>query len=601
MENIPVVLVGPLTDHYGMASLAVSLLKASLKEQGIKCKSLYANMIFYETCSLRLTEELLDGSLNNLLYERLFAPFAYGSIKKTNLKGLNGDEIPEYLAEFYQVIGGVNRNISQPTYSDMERCCERFLEKAVKRIAPLRPRIIGFSNAYQHTNPSIALAKELKQDLPDTIFVIGGNNCEGEMGEEIASSIGIFDFVFQGEADFAFPAFCYDYLENNILPNEKVIRCSPTHDLDAPPVPDYSDFFEQCHIPFESVTLSFESSRGCWWGHKNQCKFCSESALSTAYRSKTPQRVVNELCQIQNAHPDIRNYFATDSIFPRSFYEDFMHKLAHSDFCGEIVYETNPKLSYDQIRQMKESGITRIFPGIESLSTRLLILMNKGTTALTNIRLLRDCRELNVIVSWLFLVGIPHDRKDDYEKQLKIMPLIQHFSPPRMTPIRIQRSSPYFREAESHEITEIKPIKAYEHAFPKSVDITRLAYYFVARYPSYSRQHAEILVPLKRQLDRWEERWRQENPPKLSMLIPEGGHRIVEDTRDCAKTSRQALDDNEYTLLKQCRAGISSHHLQSLSGIERLLDLGYLVEVDGKLLSLVCDQARTLETKQGGV
>jgi len=222
MDNVPVVLVGPLSDNYGMPSLAVSLLKTSLKERGINSKVVYANMFFYEIVGMQLCEELFSGDINNLLYERLFAPLAYDEIEKTDMRGFNGDEISEHLREFYCVVGDVNKNVSQAKYSEMEARCELFLEKTVERIAPFRPRIIGFSNSYQQTNSSTALAKALKQALPNVLCVVGGNNCEGPMGEEIAASLGVFDYVFQGEADFAFADFCYDYLENNTLPKNKL-------------------------------------------------------------------------------------------------------------------------------------------------------------------------------------------------------------------------------------------------------------------------------------------------------------------------------------------------------------------------------------------
>ena len=454
---------------------------------------------------------------------------------------------------------------------------------------PLQPKIIGFSNTFLQTNTSVALGKAVKKILPDTIYVVGGNNCEGAMGEEIAHAVGIIDYVFQGEADFEFADFCQNYLENNILPEEKLIVCSTPDNLDAVPVPDYSDFFEQGGIPHNSVTLSFESSRGCWWSYKNQCKFCGESALNTGYRFKNPEKMVNELCQTREKYPEVQNFFATDSIFPQTYFKDFLPKLAQSNFDGKIIYKTHANLTYEQIALMKKVGIFRIMPGIESLSTRLLKMLNKSTNAVTNIRLLRNCREFDIYVAWLLLVGIPGDCAFDYEEQLQLMPIIQHLAPPKITPIRIQRSSPYFEDAATYGITDIKPLKAYEYAFPESIDIIRLAYYFVAKYPSESRERPEILKPLKRQLDRWQEQWMQENAPELSIQPIGKNQWMVKDTRDCAKVSTQMLNHDDYALLKQCRPGVSAELIRSNDRVKRLLHFGYLIEVDNKLLSVVCE------------
>jgi len=77
--------------------------------------------------------------------------------------------------------------------------------------------------------------------------------------------------------------------------------------------------------------------------------------------------------------------------------------------------------------------------------------------------------------------------------------------------------------------------------------------------------------------------------PRLSIQPIQGGQWIVEDTRDCAKASRHVLYNDDYILLNQCRRGISAKRLTSNGRIERLLDLGYLIEADGKLLSIVCE------------
>ena len=253
MKNTPVVLVGPIADNFLMPSLSISILKGSLARQRIHSKAIYTNLLFNRIIGLQLLMELSDAIFSNLLLERIFAPIAYDNFKQVNLKGLVGDEPPDYLHELCQGEGELKRNIPGTEYSKMESRCKVFLKQAAEMITNLQPRIIGFSNAFQPVNGLIALARMIKRELPDSIYVIGGANCDGVMGEEIAASMEIFDYVFQGEADFAFPEFCHNYLEDNTLPREKLIRCSPPHNLDEVSIPDYSDFFEQSDIPVKDV------------------------------------------------------------------------------------------------------------------------------------------------------------------------------------------------------------------------------------------------------------------------------------------------------------------------------------------------------------
>ena len=52
---------------------------------------------------------------------------------------------------------------------------------------------------------------------------------------------------------------------------------------------------------------------------------------------------------------------------------------------------------------MRAGGMTSIQPGIESLSTRVLQVMQKGVSAAQNIQLLRWCGEVGINVAWNLL------------------------------------------------------------------------------------------------------------------------------------------------------------------------------------------------------
>jgi hypothetical protein len=74
-----------------------------------------------------------------------------------------------------------------------ENQCRRFIEDLTEAIFELKPRIVGCSNPFQQTNFSLALARALKRHLPNLVFVAGGPNCDGTMGEEIVASFGGID------------------------------------------------------------------------------------------------------------------------------------------------------------------------------------------------------------------------------------------------------------------------------------------------------------------------------------------------------------------------------------------------------------------------
>ena len=591
MKTTPVVLVGPVGDLYAMPSLAVSLLKTGLKRNGIDCKALYTNDLLHKALGAEAYAAIAGGPIHGLFLERLFAPWAHGAPMSGNLAQATGHGVPAHLAPFYDVVLGAPHVLSAKTAEKGAAGVHVFLQEVTAAIVRRAPAIVGFSSTYQTTNAILAMAKALREHLPKAVFVVGGNNCEGEMGRELAAKADVLDFVFQGEADFDFPRFCRDYLENGHLPDNKVITCRPPMDMDQVPSPDYSDFFDQCTYPPEQVCLTFETSRGCWWGHLRQCRFCGESALDLAYRMRSPEKAMEEISKIQTRHPQVQNFLLADSIMPNAYFNSFLPQLAESGFDGSLICETKANLSRRQVRQLKAAHANRIMPGMESLSTRLLGMLEKGTTAVVNIRLLRHCREEGIDLIWLLLVGIPGDRASDYADQSALMPLLQHLCPPSATPVRIQRNSPYFKRHETLGILDITPIPAYAAAFPETFDLNRLACFFTAAYQSEVRTQPERLVPFMSCLKRWQQRWRSRPAPTLSVQPLSDGRWQVTDTRDCARSAARIIDEGGYQLLQRFRKGAPLGAAARDERIQDFLSAGYLAEVDGQLLTLVCDNA----------
>ena len=590
MAQIPVVLIAPLFDLYAAPSLGVSILKASLARGGIRSKVLYPSAMLLEEIGPDLWEELASGRANSLIFECLFAPLAHKDHPPLSADLFNGNEIPEYLRDFYRAAGQAGRNLTQAMLDKALAGCRRCVERITAEAALLRPGIVGLSNTYQGANGAIALARSIKRVLPGTICVVGGSNCLGEMGRALAEGVPELDYVFQGEADFAFADFCRDILTCGRLPATKLIACESPSDLDLVPQPDYSDYFADHDVSPRRVFLPFESSRGCWWGQRRRCTFCGEPGVSEAYRFKSPERMLKELWEQKEKHPGVETFFAVDAIMPYQYYDTFLAELAANGFGGSFIYETKANLSAGQVGQMRKAGIVRIQPGIESLSSRLLQLLGKGTDAVTNIRFLRHCREAGIHPVWSLLVGIPHDRAADYGEQARLMPFIRHLAPPVITPVFLQRGSPYCEESGRHGITGLKPLPAYSYAFPAPLDINRLACFFHGRFASESRERPEVLAPLGQQVLLWQDSWRKETgPPELSLTRAGREGWQLTDTRTRDGRGPQAIDAGERELLRRCRHGIAAAPLSGDGRVSLLLDRGLLVAVDDVLLSVVCE------------
>src|SRR5947209_12986231 len=115
-----------------------------------------------------------------------------------------------------------------------------------------------------------------------------------------------------------------------------------------------------------------------------------------------------------------------DNIFDMKYFKDLLPSLRKRKTKLALFYETKANLTKEQLLSMKAAGIVALQPGIESLSTYVLGLMRKGTTALQNIQMLKWCKEIGIVPHWNVLYGFPGERPSDYLEMAHLMGALHH-------------------------------------------------------------------------------------------------------------------------------------------------------------------------------
>jgi len=149
-----------------------------------------------------------------------------------------------------------------------------------------------------------------------------------------------------------------------------------------------------------------------------------------------------------------------------------------------LFYETKSNLKKEQVRLLRDAGVTMIQPGIESFSDEVLRLMKKGVSGLQNIQLLKWCKEIGVEPLWNFLLGFPGETPDEYARMAAVMARVCHLpGPTGVTAIRLDRFSPNFIDAAQFGFTRVRPLPFYGFIYDLPEDTRRnLAYYFSYEY-----------------------------------------------------------------------------------------------------------------------
>jgi ribosomal peptide maturation radical SAM protein 1 len=534
-------------------AIGVSLLQPAARAAGWSSAIEYCNIAFAEVIGSELYSTISDGLAPDVLAgEWIFADDVFG------------DRIPPPEDYVEQVLAGNAPPHLLAHLAEIRAARADYLDACTARILARRPRVVGFTTTFHQTCAALAVARRLKEAAEPPIIVFGGANCEGEMGEQLIASFGWIDYIASGEADRSLPALLDVLLGGSSGPVEGIVtrrpestaapaspllqinqrqRSGPITNLDSLPIPDFDDYFAALRassLDAEACHLVIETSRGCWWGAKHHCTFCGLNGDTMAFRSKSPQRVFDELEFLADRH-GTHQVGVVDNILDMHYIDTLFPMLADSGAQFNLFYEVKANLRYDQLVTMQRGGIRQIQPGIESLSDSVLTLMDKGVSAMQNIALMRWCAELGIQCSWNVLAGFPGEPPEEYARMAEVIPLLVHLDAPMSTArLRLDRFSPFHRDPKHYGFRRVRPSRAYFYVFPLGRrEMSRLAYFFDYDYAD-DRHPEDYLAPVTRAVGTWTRGQRSGERPRLDAEFGTDDL-VVTDTRPAAVAERHVL------------------------------------------------------------
>jgi ribosomal peptide maturation radical SAM protein 1 len=531
--------------------LGISLLKAELAQVGIAADIRYLNLSWARYCfdeiakgvstyteiasraSPRMLDLLFQQSQNNSMADEwIFARALYTADCPSD-----GPYIEDVLRREYDA-----KEVE--TILALRELAPRFLDECMREISWTDYTVVGFTSTFTQHMSSLALAKRVKEDCPQVRIVFGGANCEGTMGLALLRHFRFIDFVASGEGDASFPELLQRLERREPFEGiaglvwrkngEPTLHAEPAsvRTMDALPTPDYTDFFAQYHQqPYSrlcEVRVPLEQSRGCWWGMRSHCTFCGLNGQTMGFRAKSPDRAEREFLEVKERYAASFVDF-TDNILHLGYFETLLPRLAELDHGVELFYEIKSNIKKQQVELLRNAGVRRVQPGIESLSSNILRLMGKGCTRLQNIQCLKWCLQYGILSEWNLLYGFPREDPSDYADMLPVLQAITHLRPPRaVTRIRMDRFSPNFNEAASRGFCNVRPQRPYFHLHPLDQDALQdLAYFFECDYAD-GRDPESYVAPVRAFVDVWKS---QERAGTLVYAGLDDGEAIIDDSR----------------------------------------------------------------------
>jgi ribosomal peptide maturation radical SAM protein 1 len=437
--------------------------------------------------------------------------------------------------------------------------------------------VVGLSTSFSQLFGSLLLAERIKARSPSAIIVLGGSTVSpARIADSILATYPSVDFIVRGEGELAFHALIERVASGGTgpLPDGVVDRATTAastrfwqvDDLDALPPPDYDSFYDRAGPTGGRMVLPIEGSRGCWWDRttrspKSTCQFCNLNVQWNGYRAKSPHRIAAEMHTLSSRYRTTYINFL-DNIVRHRGYDELITAIDELGIDAQIFHEARANLRPVDILRFYEVGLRVVQFGLEGLSTRFLKRINKGTTTIMNLEVMKTCAELGIESQSNLIVGFPGSTPAEVTETVETIERYAFAYPPtNIAGFELGIDNVVSRFPEDFGITNIRNHERYEGVIPSSVLDKLVTFQF-----SYETTGvAADWGPVVQRVQRWTKEYRPH-----PLWYQHGGEFLhVFRKRGDAKLETFELTGLEATLYHHCLAMRSREEIDELMGAER--------------------------------
>jgi hypothetical protein len=171
---------------------------------------------------------------------------------------------------------------------------------------------------------------------------------------------------------------------------------------------------------------------------------------------------------------------------------------------SEIRANTNREV----LQCMGSAGMRQVQVGIEALSTRLLKKLNKGTTAMENIEIMRSCEIQGLPeLTGNLILEFPASDEQDAAETLANLDFVLPFHPLKAIPFWLGYGSPVWQNPGFYGIKRVGNHPYYRHLFP--AQLLKKLRLMIQGYQGYVRYQHGLWKPVRQKVDSWTKTYRK--------------------------------------------------------------------------------------------
>jgi ribosomal peptide maturation radical SAM protein 1 len=406
--------------------------------------------------------------------------------------------------------------------------------------------LIGFSICLSQLTSSLYMIRHIRTLNPKCHIVVGGSSCAGKLGRSLLENIPEVDFVIGGEGELPLLDLINSLKQGSLdgeISSGLMWRDPQGHikgggldqlpDLDQLPTPDYSCYLEELNRQHRLgnlvPNLPVETSRGCWWhrlgssSSDRACRFCNLNLQWRGYRSKQPGQVAREMEELAAKYSSLK-FFFVDNILDSAKIEELFDAIKGLGRSFEIFTELRASVSRQQLIRMRRAGVTQVQIGVEALSSRLLEKINKGTTVIQNIEVMKHCEELGIRHLSNIILGFPGSDEADVAETLSNLEFVRSYRPLRKVRFWLGQNSPVDLHPERYGIRRIANHPNYSDLLPDSLAASLNL--MIKTYVGDRTHQKKLWRPVAREVKSWQQQYdalRRQHFPAPLLSYRDGG------------------------------------------------------------------------------
>jgi ribosomal peptide maturation radical SAM protein 1 len=387
--------------------------------------------------------------------------------------------------------------------------------------------LLGFTISLCQLTSALYVIKRIKKKYPNLMIVVGGALTPGIAAPGILKKFPEVDIVVNGEGeiplchiidhlrrtppdlDLSKIQGVFTRLNDTQLPDRTSF--SQLNALDELTAPDYDDYFELLKT-FDArksffPTLPVETSRGCWWkgaagsAKVTGCAFCNLNLQWDGYRSKPASQMAAEIDYLTDRYQTL-SVAIMDNVLPKKEAIDIFGQITALDKDLRLFGEVRATTPWRELKAMADCGMREVQIGIEALSSSLLKKLHKGTSAIQNLEIMKNCEALGIRNISNLILQFPGSNEQDVAETLKTLEFANPFYPLKAVNFWLGLESPVWQNPKKFGIQAVFNHPNWSILFPE--EIYRTLPLMIQAYRGDLTYQKKIWKPVRKKISDWQ-------------------------------------------------------------------------------------------------